>query len=94
MTRNEINAAMEIYNEASRVFDAATAVYDVARDAYFAIKGKSSKEQDAAFIAARDAHEAAHAVYDAAFLIASELPEIASDDVIDGDDSADHLAMF
>lgn len=94
MTRNEINAAMEVYNEAGRVFDIASATYNAARDVYFGIKGKATAEQDAAFIAARDAYEAAHKVYDAAFTIASELPEVASDDVVDGDDSADQLALF
>lgn len=94
MTRNEINAAMEIYNEAGRVFDGETVKYNAARDVYFGIKGKASAADDAAFIAARDAYAAARKVYDAAFLIASELPEIASDDIVEGDDSADQMELL
>lgn len=91
MTRNEINEALAAYEAAGEKFNAAYAVFAAARDHYFAIPGKATKADDAAFTAAQAEFEAARAEYDVAFLAASELPEVASDD---GDDSADQLVLL
>ena len=56
MTRNELNAALAAYEAANSAFEAAMRTYDAARDAYFAIPGKATAEQDAAFDAARAAY--------------------------------------
>jgi hypothetical protein len=89
MTRNEINAALTIYEAACFKHNDAIKDYDFALRQF-----RDGRMEYAEFGAAQAARKAADAEYDIAFLAASELPEVASDDVIEGDDSADQLAFL
>lgn len=80
MNRKEITAA---YEAANIKFNADYAIFEAARNHFFAIPGKASDADFAAFGAAQTALDAARAEFDIAFNAMCELPEeeeTASDD--------------
>jgi outer membrane protein TolC len=68
-------AAIEAHNEAIRIYDAVRAAY------------RAGKIDDAEYIAARSAYQAATAIYDAEYEIACNIPEDAQTAT---DDNAQH----